>query len=535
MLELMDHIFKLLQPMDLDKFNNFLRNNSYLILALATYMILGIILLPHYQYVINADGFSYVTIAQKYAHGDFSNAINGYWGPLISWLLSGLLFFNQSPEYAVQAFKVLSLVIGLFALMGIHLLSLRFQIDEKIRISILFASIPMILSVSLLRTTPDLLLLCFLLFYLYIIFDYRYSDNLLHIMLCGVLGGLAYFTKSFAFIFFPVHFISMNLFNYFKIRKNKIKLFKTLFIGLATFFIISSVWVGIISDKYGYLTFGTASEYNHDLLGPKQLNHPMIYQGLFKPPNKTALSAWEDLSYQKMESWNPLTSWEFFKFQLRIILNNFALFLLTITFFSLLSIPIMLFCIYYLIKSSNNLKYNLIIIYSLITILIYSIGYFSFILEFRYILIDYILLFLLGGHLLTIHDKKKALAIILILSFIMTPIFYLSEGFNQNKDLYDLSQTLKKDNMQGNIASTGGCIGFEESHFISFYLNSQYYGRTKGSNIEEIKKELKENDINYYILWYYQGVNDTQLPFKEKISGYVLTNKKKYFRLYSID
>ena len=98
MLELMGHIFKLLQPMHFDKFNNFLRNNSYLILALATYMILGIILLPHYQYVINADGFSYVTIAQKYAHGDFSNAINGYWGPLISWLLSALLLFNNQRK-----------------------------------------------------------------------------------------------------------------------------------------------------------------------------------------------------------------------------------------------------------------------------------------------------------------------------------------------------------------------------------------------------------------------------------------------------
>lgn len=539
MFKIMDHIFKLLQPMDLDKFNKFLRSNSYLILVLAAYMVLGMILLPHYQYIVNADGFSYITIAQKYAHGDFSNAINGLWSPLISWLLSVLLWFNTSPEYAVFAFKFLSLVIGLFALIGIHLLSLRFDIKEKIRISILIASIPMILSLSLTRTTPDLLLLSFLLFYLYIIFDYRYTDNLLRIMLCGVLGALAYFTKSYIFVFFPIHFIIMNLLNYFKIRKNKIKLFKTLFIGLATFFIISSMWVGIISDKYGYLTFGTASEYNHDLVGPNiKGHHPLICDGLlFKPPNKTALSAWEDPSYYKLESWNPLSSWKLFKYQLNFIFDNSLIFLLMITLFSALSIPILLISLVYLIRSPNNLKYSLIIIYSMITISIYSMGFFPINFERRYILIDFVLLFLLGGHLCTISSVKKAFAIILIISFIIMPFAGLYSGFNANKDLYDLSQTLKNDyHVHGNIASTGGYVGWEDSHFISFYLNCQYYSGTSDNNVEKLKKELKNNDINYYLAWDKKGTDSINLPFKEITTGSKrVENGTEYLKVYYVN
>lgn len=523
---------------------NFVKNNSFLILVLAIYLIVGIILFPHYQYVINADGFSYVTIAQKYAYGNFNNAINGLWSPFMSWLLSFLLLFNSSPEYSVYAFKILSLVIGLFTLIGIHLLSMRFEIDENIRKLILIFSIPMILFLSLVKTTPDLLLLTFILLYLYVIFNPNYSNNLFNIVLCGIIGSLAYLTKSYIFIFFPVHFTLINLYNYFKIDKNRTKLFKTLFIGLTTFFIISSIWVGLISDKYGYFTTGTAAEYNHDLVGPNSQWHPMMYKGLFKPPNKTALSAWEDPTFQKMESWNPFSSWKLFLYQLTLISDSFSLFIWILFIFSPLSIVILLISIKYCIKKPKNMKSNKVIIYSLMTIFIYTIGFFVVNFEPRYILIDYVLLFLLGGYLLTILYKnylKKSilvnfLVMIVMFSFIASPVIYLNDNFDQNKDLYHLSQYLKNDyNIKGNTASNSGLIGWEKSHFISYYLNNQYYGGITENNVENLKKELNENNINYYLIWSSEKNNSAQLPFKESYSGSITYRKNTvYLKIYSI-
>lgn len=544
MFKMLKHYINQVRSANLGQFNNLLKNNSYLILVLATYLIMGIILLPPYQYVINADGFSYVTIAQKYAHGDFNNAINGLWSPLISWLLSLLLLFDSSPEYSVYAFKILSLTIGLFTIIGIHLLSFRFELNIRIRKLILISSIPMVLFISLTKTTPDLLVLTFLLYYLYILFDSKYSDNILNGILCGVLGALGYFTKSYIFIFFPVHFILINLYNYLKIKENRSKILKNMLIGLTIFFIISSIWVGVISNKYGYFTTGTAAKYNYDLVGPNSQWHPMLYQGLFKPPNKSALSAWEDPTYHKMEPWNPFSSWNYFKYQLLVILDNSILFMWILILFSALSIPILLISFIYHIKKSN-IRSDQIIVYSLLTILIYSIGFFPIIFELRYLLIDFVLLFLLGGYLLTMYYKENSknrpvinlLIIILMISFIITPIMSLDDYFDQNKDLYDLTQTLKNDyNIKGNIAATEGFTGWEGSFFISYYLNSQYYGETYKSNPEDLKKELKENNIKYYLVWDRQDSKHIQLPFKEIIHGSIsYPTGKVYLIVYSID
>lgn len=532
---------------NLNLFYDLLKNNSYLILILAIYLIAGIILLPHYQYVINADGFSYVTIAQKYVHGDFNNAINGLWSPLISWLLSLLLIFNSSPEYAVYAFKILSLIIGLFPIIGIYLLSFRFEINELIRKLILVFSIPMILFISLVKTTPDLLSLNFIIYYLYIIFNPKYSNKLLNGILCGILGALGYFSKNYIFVFFPIHFILINLYNYYKIRKNKTKILKSMFIGLTIFFILSSIWIGAISNKYGYITIGTASTYNQELMGPNCTGHPMFYQGLFKPPNKTALSAWEDPTNHKMEPWSPFSSWNLFKYQLRLILDHFIDLLVILNVFSVFSIIIILSYLLYLVKKPRTIKNMDVPIYSLFTIFIYSFGYLPLHFEPRYIFINYILIFLLGGQLLTTLYNKypkrefliNFLTILLMCSFITSPLTCLNENFNQNEDLYYLSQTLKSDyNIKGNIASTGGIppIAWERSHFMSYYLDSKYYGGANESNIEDLIKDLKENNIDYYFAWSHNESNNIQLPLKEVFYGRIAYRKNiVYLKIYSLN
>ena len=65
---------------------NRMRHNLDLISIIIIYFIIGIFLIQYYQYGLNSDSISYITIAQEYLKGHFTDAVNGYWSPLFSWL-----------------------------------------------------------------------------------------------------------------------------------------------------------------------------------------------------------------------------------------------------------------------------------------------------------------------------------------------------------------------------------------------------------------------------------------------------------------
>ncbi len=84
----------------LNKYGLVLKKNYVLIFILILYFVFGLFLLNYYQYILNSDGISYISIAQKYMVGDFGNAINGYWGPLLSWLMIPTVTSPHSPGEA---------------------------------------------------------------------------------------------------------------------------------------------------------------------------------------------------------------------------------------------------------------------------------------------------------------------------------------------------------------------------------------------------------------------------------------------------
>lgn len=518
---------------------NHIKHNLDLISVIIPYFVIGILLINHYQYIINSDGISYINIAQEYLNGNFADAVNGYWGPLFSWLLAPFLASGSTPQYMLYLSKILSLIIGFFTIIGVRLLIYQFEIEKTIKTSILFLLIPVVLFFSFNLITPDLLVTCILIYYLYFIFSPNYSSKLINGFLCGFLGALAYLSKSYALPFFLAHYILFNLIYYFKdITENeKRKILKNLFLGLIVFFTISGIWMGIISAKYGELTTGTTGTYTQALISPQlQGQQPMYYQGLLKPPHKNAISVWEDPSYIKMESWSPFESWTYFKYQINLIFQNIRYILNIIESFSLLSILIIIGSILFIIKSSTSASKNKII-YLLITIILYSAGYSFILVEPRYLWFICILLILMGGCLLNISFKnyhlsnsmKKALLILLVFSFIITPINSLITGYNAEENIYQLGETLKTDyNLHGNIASNAQ---WELTIYLVYYVGGIYYGQTKETtNYSELKKELNENNINYYIIWGDSKENAyLSSHFKEITNGNI-----DYLRIYSL-
>ncbi len=94
---------------------SFLNKNWDIISVLILYSLLAIFSLQFYQYKIAGDEISYINIAHAYAAGHLENAINGYWSPLFSWLMTPfILLFGFKPIYGVYISKTVSIIIGFF-------------------------------------------------------------------------------------------------------------------------------------------------------------------------------------------------------------------------------------------------------------------------------------------------------------------------------------------------------------------------------------------------------------------------------------
>lgn len=515
----------------------FLKNNLndvFFLVIICVYWILGITLLNYFQYVLNSDNFFYMDIAAKYAMGDFGGAINGYWSPLISWMLAVLMKISYYP-YNIDL-KILSLFIGFLNLLGIKLLSYRFKINDKIRNVLIVSIIPFILSVSFIDSKPDLLVTFFITIYLYIILDHNYPNKIFNGFLCGILGALAYLSKSYAFPFFIVHFILFNLIYYFKgLKKIRKNILINLSVGIIIFLFISGLWAGIISEKYGMITVGTASQYNYDMFGP---NHGgTAYSGLIKPEDPKLISAWEDASYFKLEGWSPLDSYNSFIYQLKLVYTNILATIYDFELFSVFSLFILLVSLLITIKRDGFFSKD-IILYSFLTIIIYTAGYLMIVVNYRYIILDYFLILMLFGYLMVNLPKnsfinsvliKKFLLLLFSISLIMVPLNSLIYYANAENGLYNTGQILKNEyNITGNIATNGYGDEWECTLYLSYYLNSRDYGFTNENSINKLKKELKGNNVNYYFYWNISGDN-LRLPYKD-----VTGNRFTYLKVYSI-
>lgn len=496
---------------------DFLRKITYdrlfLIFSISIYIIVGLILIQDYLFVINTDGISYIHIAQNYIDGRFSDAINGLWSPLFSWFLIPFLMIGDDKIQVLFSLKLISLIIGIFTFIGVYLLCDQLKFDNKLKIATLVTLIPFTLYFAFNKTTPDLLVLTILIFYLRVILDKRYLHSLKMGLLAGFLGALAYLAKSYVFAFFSVQFVIINIDYWLKFKKNRKIIMKNFILGLVAFLCISGIWVGLISDKYDKLTIGTASTFNYGIFGPQSPGPPIYYDGLMKPQDD-AMSVWDDPSYIKVVEWSPFSSIENFDYQLQIISYNLVETIKIIESFSILSILIILLAFFLINKSSNDSsKNNLTVI--LLTIFIYSAGYCFIFVEIRYLWFVELLLLLLGVLSIKVlfeeYSLKKNLTILLVFlmcfSFIPYPVFNLYDTYGDGKDIYNLAENLKKQGIQGgNIAASSA--DWRDTLILSYYLNSKYFGLTKPSSTpKEISEELHKNEIKYYIWWHKEPIN----------------------------
>lgn len=531
------------------------RSGLSLTILFAALILYSVLILTTYHYErLTGDATLYLSITGKYVSGDFSNAINGYWGPLLSWLLIPFLYFGASHLLAINA---LNLIFGLVTILGVWKLSQRFEIDDKIRGLILVPLVPVLQFISLIQPM-DFLLLCILVHYLNIVFDKGFPDSQFNAVSAGLLGALLYFSKPYGFPFFISHFILITACHYFETpsKGHRRKVLRSLITGSMIFLLLSGIWIGLISNKYGHFTFSNMGRGVFSVAAPGSLHNtlekgdPIFFDGFFPPPNDSAFIIYEDPSHARKESWSPLESKSALRHFVGNLTENVFECLRIYESYSRLSFTIIIAHILFLFSFPlKSMLSQRAFLYPLLTIVLYTGGYMPFHFESRYLWIVNILLLLMGGKVLYElfrHDffKKRILRIFLtivfILSFAFTPTRVSLEmgGDNINRNMYELGTVLNnRYNIHGNLASNRQKVrvsvhdSWHKTFRLAYWLKSRYFGQPRdGITDQELLNDLRTHDIDYYFFW--EGADEPP----DFLSGYreITNGEIAGLRIYSL-
>ena len=542
------------------------RGNGVFILAAVIFVSLAMTFRSSFEFWINTDATAYVSVARQYLAGGFARAVNGYWGPLFSWLLVPGLAAGLAPLVAARCVE---LAAGLATLFAARWLALRLGASRRsMGVLALCLAVPLA-SYSMIVVTPDILLLFLLVMYCGVVLPDTYRERRLPGAAAGLFGGLAYLAKSYALPFFLLHFTLINLVHVYRAgvapigvpdgtgvggRRRAVLL--NFAAGVAVFMLVAGPWVGALSHKYGKFTFGTAGQRAHCLVGPEYYGDDPVFSTLIDPPSFDATSYWDDPTVVKLVAWRPWQSKALFYHQLSVVGINLLATVRQLT----TAIPFALATLLYFLGAARGRCAPLektvgtepdppehaehavfpslegrppcrpppdlaaapplrnIALPLLLTVGVYAGGYMPVFVELRYLWPVVVLLILMTVLVLQqfaiTHRFRPAvwtfLATWLVLTCMAVPMNNLLASPHRGKDALVLARKLADDyRVHGNLASNDR---WATSLFAAFHMKARYFGRVPEelvANEERLVEALKKHGIDYYLDW---GPEDRLTP-----------------------
>jgi len=247
--------------------------------ALATF---GYALYDSYQ--IDGDAVAYMDISDLVRAHDWHGVINGYWNPLYPALLAvGHTIFHPTRYTELHAYYMVNFGIFLLEMLAVvafadALIQLRelretasatnpwpFLLD---RYALRYLGIAILLvtsqrELSLGKVRPDGLLLAFLLFAIAALLRHFAAAQLRYAALMGLALGLAYLTKSFAFVFTLLCIIALVAFRYFWQRHSPARIAAASLLAIICFCIVAGPYIAALSKQKGRLDFGDSGNLNY--------------------------------------------------------------------------------------------------------------------------------------------------------------------------------------------------------------------------------------------------------------------------------
>lgn len=468
----------------------------------------GSLLFHFYQYQINPDGISYLSIAHQYATGSFQSALNAYWGPLLSWLVIPLLALGMYP---VVAIKLLGLIIGALFIQALWKCAVLSGTGIRWATFVSCAVIPFVWQCVFTVTTPDLLLALLLCYVFLTTISLIHEPTPLKSILLGVLAGLCFLTKAYALPLLIIWLITLVIYRR-HIPPHK-PLARPLLISIAMFCIILVSWSCALYSKYEKVIISSTGQFNFNILGPRGSGYPMHYLGLIDPPSPSAVSSWNDPTLLPTMSWHGTTvihSAEFF-FSNIVVKNTLRTVHIVKHYPIVALLPL---SILFLVKSRTVKTRNIFLLSTLATL--NACGYLLILVEERYVwftvLASAIVPYALIQQVVLRKPVKRAalgIATALLIVSMVYPVRSLQKDRYTGKYFLDLSQTMRAEGISGPIASDSS---WHNSLYLSYFMNESYFGETAQAyqNQTQLISVLTQKHIRTYLTWNALEASDIQ-------------------------
>jgi hypothetical protein len=289
-------------------------------------VVLGFLQAWAYRFYIEPDGVNYFDIARAYLRRDWTNALNGYWSPLYSWLLAAIQWsLHPSPYFESTFLHLLNLVLFLLALVAFEfffrrLLSVISVLDPQASdtegqpewawwmlgyTAFLMSALRLI---TLGNDTPDMALAAAAFLAAGVLIDLaRFDRGTLHFALLGLVLVICYLAKS---VMLPLSFVYIVAATFARrgIKKPDPRALAT----LGAFLLVSLPFAAALSRAKGRLTFGDTGKVAYfnqvtpislsEASSPALTHHPLrlfdeppVY--LYVTPFASTYPAWYDPSY----------------------------------------------------------------------------------------------------------------------------------------------------------------------------------------------------------------------------------------------
>jgi hypothetical protein len=237
------------------------------------------------SYQIDGDAVAYMDIGDLMRSHQWAGIVNGYWNPLYPAALAiGNILFHPTRYTELHAYYMVNFGIFLLEMLAVvaftdALIQLRelretstagrnplpFLLDRYtlryLGIAILVISSQRELSLGKVR--PDALLLAFLLFALAALLKHLATNHLRYAALMGLALGLAYLTKSFAFVFTFLCILALIAFRFVWQRQSISRIAASVVLVFVCFSIVAGPYIAALSHQKGRFDFGDSGNLNY--------------------------------------------------------------------------------------------------------------------------------------------------------------------------------------------------------------------------------------------------------------------------------
>lgn len=460
---------------------------------------------------INPDAVSYLRNAQYLSEGRIADSVSGYWSPLLSWSIAPLLVMGVDSLFAAK------IVLGIWgAMMIVACYCLMKRMRPRREFGFTQSAVLMLLAVCAVHwatyvITPDLPLAVLLIFYCSAVLSPDILRKRSCAIACGLIGGLAYLTKSYGLPFFLAHFtIALTLYWFLHRQRYSVRqLGKAICAGVVAFFIVAGPWIAVLSWKHSKPIFSTVARVAHTVIGPrdKPRMHPLGGLHAVEPGR---LHVWETPESLPYNHWSPLESGSYLAHQIQYTFRTSLRVLRDIGSFDLfyLSLPALLLTP--LVITRKKARDIHLAIWCLVTVGIYALGFTLVYYANRYIMAflwPVIFIYVSTFVIEKLRLPKRNAAILTTLVLISFGMYAFSCGQatwtmcqTDHARYRRLSQAIQADCSEGTFAYAGQR---HEGLYVAYHLDKPFVGwlwTARDENVTDIELAMAEQNVGTFFV-----------------------------------